>query len=112
MSKQIIFNYEGRDYTLEFTRKSVETLERSGFIAADIAEKPMLTLPALFAGAFIAHHRTVKKETIDEIFDKLSNKQDLIAKLAEMYNDPIISLIDEPEENDALGWDTAGFGGR
>jgi hypothetical protein len=100
MSKQITFEFEGKDYTLEFTRKSIETMERQGFIAGDIAEKPMLTLPTLFAGAFLAHHRYVKRETIDQIFDKLTNKQELIGKLAEMYNEPIMALMDEPGENE------------
>jgi hypothetical protein len=100
MAKTINFEYEGADYTLEFTRKSIEQMERQGFVAGDIAEKPMLTLPTLFAGAFLAHHRYVKRETIDKIFDKLTNKQELIGKLAEMYNEPILALMDEPGENE------------
>lgn len=99
MAKQINFEYEGNEYTLEFTRKSIETLERQGFVASEITEKPMLTLPALFAGAFLAHHRYLKREIIDKIFDKFTNKQELIGKLAEMYNEPILALMDEPEED-------------
>lgn len=99
MAKQINFEYEGNEYTLEFTRKSIETLERQGFVASEITEKPILTLPALFAGAFLAHHRYLKREIIDKIFDKFTNKQELIGKLAEMYNEPILALMDEPEED-------------
>ena len=98
MSKQLSFNHKGTQYCLEYTRKSVETMERNGFVATDIKEKPMTTLPALFAGAFLAHHRLVKQEVIDEIFSKMTNKSELIGKLAEMYNEPIMSLIDEPED--------------
>jgi len=98
MAKQIRFEYDGKEYTLEFTRKSIETMERQGFIASDIADKPMTTLPALFAGAFLAHHRYVKKELVDEIYSKMTNKQDLLSKLAEMYNEPIQALMDEPED--------------
>lgn len=100
MSKQINFEYEGNEYTLEFTRKSIERLERQGFVASEITEKPMLTLPALFAGAFLAHHRYLKREIVDKIFDKFTNKQELIGKLAEMYNEPILALMDEPEESE------------
>ena len=100
MSKQLSFNHKGTQYCLEYTRKSVETMERNGFVATDIKEKPMTTLPALFAGAFLAHHRFVKQEVIDEIFSKMTNKSELIGKLAEMYNEPIMSLIDEPEEDE------------
>lgn len=99
MSKQLIFTYGDKEYTLEFTRRTVSEMEKKGFIASEITDKPMTTLPALFAGAFLAHHRFVKQETIDEIFSKLTEKEDLIGKLAEMYNDPIMALVAEPEED-------------
>ena len=105
MSKQLNFVYNGTEYTLEFTRKSVEQMEREGFIADDIHSKPMTTLPTLFAGAFKAHHRWVKREVIDEIYYKMTNKGELIGKLAEMYNEPIMALIDEPaESSENLTW--------
>ena len=96
MSKQLRFTYQGVEYCLEYTRKSVEMMEKNGFVAGDIESKPMTTLPALFAGAFLAHHRFVKQEVINEIFAKMTNKGELIGKLAEMYNEPIMALIDEP----------------
>jgi len=99
MSKTIDFTYGGKEYKLEFTRKVIETMERQGFIAQDVTEKPMTVLPTLFRGAFLANHPSVKRETIDEIFDHMTNKQDLIGKLAEMYNEPIEALFDEPEED-------------
>lgn len=101
MAKQIRFEHDGKEYTLEFTRKSIETMERQGFVASDIVDKPMTTLPALFAGAFLAHHRYIKKELVDEIYSKMTNKHDLLSKLAEMYNEPIQALMEEPE--DAVG---------
>lgn len=105
MAKQLVFNYQGTEYCLEYTRKSVETMERNGFVASDIEDKPMTTLPALFAGAFLANHRFVKKNVVDEIFSKMKNKGELIGKLAEMYNEPIMTLIDEPAEVEGnLDW--------
>lgn len=62
MAKQLRFTYEGKDYTLEFNRKSVEQLEKQGFVASDITSKPMSSLPTLFAGAFLANHRFVKQD--------------------------------------------------
>ncbi|HJA69242.1 MAG TPA: DUF5055 domain-containing protein [Firmicutes bacterium] len=100
MDKRLEFTYDGKEYCLEYTRRSVETMEKRGFIASDITDKPMTTLPALFAGAFLANHRFVKQETIDEIYSHLKNKQELIGKLAEMYNEPILALVDDPEENE------------
>ena len=105
MSKQLRFTYGDKEYCLEYTRKSVEAMERKGFVASDINDKPMTTLPALFEGAFLANHRYIKKEVVDEIFSKMTNKTELIGKLAEMYNDPIMSLIDEPEKDEGnLDW--------
>ena len=99
MSKQLIFSVEGKEYTLEFTRRTVQEMERKGFIASDITDKPMTTLPALFAGAFLANHRFVKPEVIENIYNKLTKKQELIGKLAEMYNEPILALVVEPAED-------------
>ena len=105
MAKQLNFTYDGKDYTLEFTRRTVAEMEKKGFIASDITEKPMTTLPALFAGAFLAHHRFVKSDIIDNIYSKLTKKEDLIGKLAEMYSEPILTLVEEPEEAEGnLDW--------
>lgn len=109
MAKQISFEYDGKQYILEFTRKSIEMMERQGFNINDITDKPMTTLPALFAGAFIAHHRFVKREIIDEIYSKLTNKQELLQKLAEMYNEPLEALMEDPDDNEgnALNWEAS-----
>lgn len=105
MAKQLKFTYNDKEYTLEFTRRTVTEMEKKGFIAAEVENKPMSTLPALFAGAFLAHHRFEKKEVIDAIFEKLTNKEELIGKLAEMYNEPIMTLVEEPEENEGnVSW--------
>ncbi len=99
MAKQLNFEYEGKPVVLEFTRRTVSEMEKKGFIASEITDKPMTTLPALFGGAFLAHHRFMKQAEIDSIFAKMTNKEDLIGKLAEMYNEPIMALVEEPEED-------------
>ena len=105
MSKQLRFTYNEKEYVLEYTRKSVEAMEKKGFVAADIETKPVTVLPALFAGAFLANHRFEKPEVIEKIYSKMTNKQELIGKLAEMYNEPIMALVDEPEESEGnLAW--------
>lgn len=109
MAKQLTINdpVSGVTYTLEFTRKTIELMEKNGFIVADMERKPMTLLPALFAGAFLAHHRFVKRDVIDAIYAKLNHKDELIGALVEMYNEPLMALLDEPEqENDEgnLSW--------
>ena len=105
MAKQLTITdpTSGVTYTLEYTRKTVEMMERQGFIAADVEKKPMTLLPALFAGAFLAHHRFVKREVIDNLYARLTRKDELISHLVEMYNDPLVTLLDEPEQEDGEG---------
>lgn len=108
MAKQLNFEYNGKEYTLEYTRESVKQMEREGFVAGDVVDKPMLTLPKLFAGAFKAHHKfDVKQKQIDEIFELFTNKQALIEKLAEMYAEPMETLMDSGNANEgnAIAWE-------
>lgn len=106
MAKQLNFEYKGKEYTLEYTRESVKQMEREGFVAGDIMNKPMLTLPKLFAGAFKAHHRfDTKQKQIDEMFDLFTNKGALVEKLAEMYSEPMEALMDDADEGNAIAWD-------
>lgn len=100
MAKQLVFEHEGKQYTLEFNRRTIAEMERNGFNISAITTRPMSTLPDLFAGAFLAHHRFVKRAAIDEIFSKMKNREELIGKLAEMYNEPIQSMLEEPEEKE------------
>ncbi|MDD6715717.1 MAG: DUF5055 domain-containing protein [Firmicutes bacterium] len=107
MAKTLIFTYKDKDYTLEFTRKSIQQMERNGFVASDIQNKPMTTLPELFAGAFLAHHRFERRDVIDDIYSHMTNKEELIGKLAEMYNDPIMTLVEEPKDGSGnVDWTT------
>ena len=105
MAKQLTISYKDKDYCLEYTRKSIEIMERQGFVVSDIQRKPMTTLPALFAGAFLAHHPYVKKELTDAIYKSMPNKDALIEKLAQMYNEPIMALVEEPTESEGnVSW--------
>lgn len=109
MAKQLIFTYDGKEYKLEFTRRTVAEMERRGFLASSIVDKPMSNLPDLFAGAFLANHRYVKRDVIDDIFNNITNKQELVGKLAEMYNEPLETLLEDPEESEKnVNW-TATF---
>lgn len=101
MSKVLTFEYEGKPYTLEFTRETVKQLERQGLVADEIASKPNLYIPELFAGAFLAHHRfTAKRKLIDEIYSHMTNKAELIAKLIEMYRQPLAELLGTDDDAD------------
>lgn len=106
MAKQIRFEYEGTRYTLEFNRNVIRNMERRGFVVDDIQTKPMTVLPELFAGAFIMHHPYLKRDRIDQIYDKMTNRTKLIERLGEMYQEPLLAMLDEPEEHEGnVSWE-------
>ena len=106
MAKQLTFTYNDKEITLEYTRETIKQMEREGFVAAEITTKPMTTLPRLFAGAFKAHHKFgIKPKEIEEIFNRFTNKEALIEKLAEMYNEPMETLLDDVDEGNAIAWE-------
>ena len=100
MAKVLNIKDNGVTYTLEYTRRTVEDMERSGFIVGEVFDKPATMIPALFHGAFRAHHPKLKPQHTKEIYDRMTGKKELIGKLAEMYNEPISALLDDPEETD------------
>lgn len=104
MAKTMTIKHGDEKYVLEYTRKSVEMMERQGFEIDELQRKPMTYLPALFAGAFLAHHRYVKREVIDKIYTQLANKGDMLGKLVEMYSEPITALMDDPENEGNASW--------
>lgn len=105
-AQPIKFTYQDRDYTLEFTRSSIQQLERSGFNINEIDAKLMTMLPRLFAGAFLANHRFVKQQLIDEMFEKFTNKTALFERLTELYQLPFNAMLDdEVDEKNAIMWE-------
>lgn len=106
MTEKIKFKYGGKEYVLEFTRQSVEEMERRGFVAEEVLTKPLTVLPNLFAGAFIANHRFTKRKVINEIFKQIDDKGGLLDALAEMYSLVIDEFTDELEKkNKNLTWE-------
>ena len=101
MAKQLTFTYNGKDYTLEYTKATIRQMESEGFVLDDLDRKPMTVVPDLFRGAFLAHHRFEKRPVIDDIYAHMANKAALIERLAEMYNEPLTALLDEPAEGNA-----------
>lgn len=90
----------GIAYTLEYTRNTVALMEKEGFDVSQVGKKLMTGITELFEGAFKAHHRFVKRDVLDRLYAGMAEKDELIGKLVEMYNDPIIALLDEPAESE------------
>lgn len=98
MAKQIVLNYKGVEYTLEFDRKTVRRMEASGFTID--TDKPATMITELFRGAFQMHHRRTSPELIEDIWDAQRQKEKLLTELVNMYSEPVASLMDEDSEGD------------
>ena len=104
MSKQIKFKYDGLEYTLEYSRATAQQIEKAGFSLEQLQVQPNVQIPLLIQGAFLAHHRRIKDETMNAIIKRLAGKDELIAKLVEMYADTTQTLFDDPDEGN-LEWE-------
>ena len=103
MSK-IKMTYGKTEYTLEYNRQSVKTMEAQGFRLNDLTDMPVTMIPLLFSGAFIKNHRGVKRSVIDEIFDEISDKNAMLEALMEMYAETLQTLTDSNAEAGNVSW--------
>lgn len=97
MAKQIVLTHEGKDYTLEFNRNGVMALERQGFTFDELGTKPLTMIPLLVAGAFKMHHSYLDRKKVDAIYAAVADKSRFIQCLAEMYSEPVMTLIEDQE---------------
>lgn len=98
MAKQIIINYNGDEYTLEFNRRIAKRMQDNGFVIDENKSISMIT--ELFKGAFQMHHKRIDPALVDEIWAAQRKKEDLLAQLVSMYAEPVASLMDEDEGDD------------
>lgn len=103
MSK-INLTYDKKEYVLEYSRQSVKTMEGQGFILEELTAKPMTMIPLLFQGAFIKHHRGMKRNLMDEIFDNIGDKTGLMEALMEMYADTLATLTENNSGEGNATW--------
>lgn len=112
MADCINLTYDGKTYELAFTRESVKQMERGGFRLNDLLNgNQMATMSdMLFHGAFAARNPKLKRKVIDDIYDHLSNKADLLAALVELYAEPLSTLTDKAaveDEEKNVSWEMA-----
>ena len=102
---------EHREYTLEFTRKTVTQTERAGFELDKLETAPMTMVYLLWWGAFLTHHPYMRKEDADKLLDKfggitwlanLTNKdgESGVEYLGKLYAVPFDTLADKETEQE------------
>lgn len=104
MAKVIKFTYDDTDYTLEYTRKTLEKMEADGIILSQLDKKPVTILPKLFQYAFYAHHKRISKTTVEEIFKLFTDKNEMYNKLSMMAMDTLNTLFEDSIEKNAIKW--------
>lgn len=107
MAKQLTFTYKDKDYTLEFTRRTLTQTEQaliSKGIGLSKAEDASMSLQyELFHGAFLSRHRGIDRKLVDEMFNKL-NLEEWGPALIEIYADVYDSGDSEGEIQLAKSW--------
>lgn len=90
----------GREYTLEYSRRTVAKTEQAGFDIQELDSKSMTMVPLMFWGAFLMHHPGMTREQADKIlFDGLGGLQEEeLKRLGELYAAPFQTLV-ASEEN-------------
>ena len=92
----------GREYTLEYSRKTVSKIEQAGLNINELDSKSMTMIPLLFWGAFFMHHPGMTREQSDKIlFEGLGglNEKEM-KRLGELYAAPFQTLVSsEDAEN-------------
>lgn len=93
----IKLTYEDKTYELTYTRETVRQMENTGFDIQMLAHQPTVQGDKMFAGAFLAKCKGVKRKVIDEIWEHFDsdNKTKILTALAEMYGDAMNTLADD-----------------
>ena len=104
-------DFEGREFTLDYTRKTVVKAERAGLDVQAMDSKPMTMIYLMFWGAFQAHHPHMTQEQTDKILDeqfggieglaavKNDRGETLMEHLGKLYAAPFNTL--KPDEEGA-----------
>ena len=105
----ISFDYNGKHYCLEYTRATVQLMERAGFCPNDIDQKPALRLEQMWAGAFLKNHQNVSDRVISELFDKMGDRKKLFGILQVMISETYNGLVedndtDEGDQGNVVSW--------
>jgi len=112
MSTKINLTYKQQEYTLEYSRQAVKTMEDQGFVLDQVGDKPATMIPLLVYGAFMKNHRGIKRSLVDEIYENVTGKlsqedgEGFLATLMEMCSETINSLTDTApvDEGNAAVW--------
>ena len=110
MAIQIKITYDKKEYTLEYNRAAAANIEGQGFDLSQVGSKPNIMIPLLVQGAFMKHHRGMKRSEINDVYEHVAEKvrgdESFLGVLMEMYSDTLTTLTDEAkDEGNAATWE-------
>lgn len=109
MANAVTFTYKNVNYTLDFDRNTAVLLEQQGFSVENVYTKPNTYVPMIFYYAFAKYHKHIKRNLVDEIFEKMPKKMELIKALVDLYLETGNTLFDEPTGDEGnLTWEQNG----
>ncbi|MBP5717873.1 MAG: DUF5055 domain-containing protein [Abditibacteriota bacterium] len=84
-------------YRLDFTRATAQGLENAGFVLEQMTQKPATMVPLMAEHAFKAYH-SLKPDAALSVFNRISNRRDVITALGEMYAETFTCFFTNDEE--------------
>lgn len=89
---------DGREYTLEFDKKSVKFADARGFALEDVDRYPMSKMYELFWYSFRKNHPSVSLEKAERIFDGIGQlPEGFMQRLSALYMKPFEGFTEESE---------------
>lgn len=107
LTKQITFEHNGVKYTAEYSRRTVDVLQKqfgvdvTALVKGDVN---VLDLPAMFQCSLLMHHPNMKQETAMRLFDMMGDRSGLLQVLVEMVLGTVTTLYEEPDKGKAISW--------
>ena len=93
---------DGKEYVLEFSRRTVMQAEKSGLSIDNLDTQMMNNIPELFYFAFKKNHSWITKDETDRIlFEEFKGlTTDELKQLVELYAEPYESLVNMAVDGD------------
>lgn len=101
-NKPIIINTDSKEYTLEFSRRTVVDAQRNGFDAMQLADphSMLYAVDDLFFYSFKMHHPEITREEADGVIEAIGGlSSELVGRLADLYAYAVESLYTENPKN-------------
>lgn len=101
---KITDNETNRVYILDFDRDSVVFAESRGFDWDEVGTKPGIMIPLVWNAAFRRYDKRISMEKTTSLLEQLGGmRPDWLARLKQLYDQSLASLIADPDENEEDG---------